>query len=403
MGDKKLKVAIVTKGGLPVPNVSGGGAETLITYLLKENEIHKKLKITVFGIENAEALLETKKYSETTFVQLKKQDRTLFDRVRARIFKDFPLECPYSFTKVRRIIEKEHFDRIIIENSPWQFPYFSKRFGNKVYLHLHNDWVNGDVEKYYQKKYSKAINRCGGVWAISKYMADRIKTVEGVNKEKIKVYYNATDLKKYSGKIDIHEQKQLKQKYGIKDDDFVVLYMGRICEEKGVLELVKAFKLLDDKKIKLFIVGSVSYGRTTKDDYTKKVKEEIGNDNRIIETGFVDYKEVHKYYSIANIQVIPSLWQEPFGLVAIEGMASRLAIISTNSGGLNEIFEHNSGIVIDKESGVVEQLANSIMLLKEDKKLRETIASNAYELVNNKGKYDLENYYQQLINLLERE
>lgn len=402
MSDKKLRVAIITKGGLPVPNVSGGGVETLITYLLKQNEIYKKMKITVFGIENAEALLETKKYSQTTFVQLKKQDRTLFDRVRARIFKDFPLECPYSFTKVKKIIDKEHYDRILIENSPWQFPYFSKKFGQKVYLHLHNDWVNGDVEKCYQKRYSKAINQCGGVWAISKYIADRIKTVKGVNKEKIKVYYNATDIRKYSRKIDANEKKQLKQKYVIKDDDFVVLYTGRICEEKGVLELVQAFKLLNDKKIKLLVVGSVSYGETTNDDYTKKVKEEIGNDNRIIETGFVDYKDVYKYYSIANIQVIPSLWQEPFGLVAIEGMASKLAIISTNSGGLNEIFEHNSGIVINKESGIVEQLANSIMLLKEDKRLRETIASNAYELVNNKGKYDLENYYQKLITLLEK-
>jgi glycosyltransferase involved in cell wall biosynthesis len=328
------------------------------------------------------------------------QKRTLIDRIRCRLFTDFSRETPYSFSQVKSYIEKKDFDKVIIENTPWQFPYFVKKFGNKVYLHLHNDWVNESFARGYKKKMEKAINNSGGVLVVSEYIKKRVCTLEIKDINKIKVFYNATDLNKYSKRAEEIEKYQLREKLNIEKDDIVIIYSGRVCKDKGVLELVKAFKNIRRLGIKLLLVGSVSYGETTTDEYTKQVEEEINNiRDYVVETGFVPYDQMYKYYSIADIQVIPSMWEEPFGLVALEGMAQKLPIICTNSGGLAEILKSENAIIINRKN-VVEELSSALELLINNKDMRIKMGNAAYkEIVNNKY-YDLEQYYRGFIKLI---
>ena len=132
--------------------------------------------------------------------------------------------------------------------------------------------------------------------------------------------------------------------------------------------------------VKLLIVGSVSYGETTTDKYTMKVHDIVNQySERIITTGFVPYQEMYKYYSIADIQVIPSMWEEPFGLVAIEGMAQGLPIIATDSGGLNEILNDNNSIVI-KRNNIIKELEYAMERLCDNESLCNIIKSNAMDL-----------------------
>ena len=67
-----MKVAIVTVGELPIPDVKGGGAETLIEHIIEKNEEHKKIDIVVYSIYDEYALEKSKDFSKTEFVYLQK-------------------------------------------------------------------------------------------------------------------------------------------------------------------------------------------------------------------------------------------------------------------------------------------------------------------------------------------
>ena len=396
-----MKIAIVTRGSLPIPNVKGGGVETLISALMNENEKSEN-KMVVYSIYNEEAALRSEEYVNTEMVYLPKQERTIIDRVRARVLGDFPREAPMSYTKIADNIEKENFDRIVLENASWQFYFFVKRFGNKVYLHLHNDWINNTWGETYKEKFRYAINHCGGVIVVSKFLKERVETLKKVNQDKIRVLYNATDIKMFSKEISQKEKAELRKKLNIKGKEKLIIYTGRICEDKGVLELLESFTNMCDKysDVKLLIVGSVSYGETTTDKYTMKVHDIVNQySERIITTGFVPYQEMYKYYSIADIQVIPSMWEEPFGLVAIEGMAQGLPIIATDSGGLNEILNENNSIVI-KRNNIIKELEYAMERLCDNESLCNIIKINAMDTIKKHKEYSYEEYYKLFINLL---
>ena len=89
-----------------------------------------------------------------------------------------------------------------------------------------------------------------------------------MNQEKVKTLYNATDIDMFSKKISNSEQIFLKNQLGIAENSIVILYSGRMCDEKGVLELIKAFVEVIEKNndAVLLLVGSVSYGETTSDE-----------------------------------------------------------------------------------------------------------------------------------------
>lgn len=397
-----MKIAIVTSGLLPVPNVKGGGVETLVTSLLQQNELYELLDIVVYCIESEEASIEAGKYKKTKFVQLSLQDRTLIDRIRCRLTKDFPLETPYSFTKAYKMIKKESFDKIIVENSPWQFPFFVKHFGKKVILHLHNDWMNNSYDLSYQKRFAKAVNCSGGVWAISEYIKGRICQISNIAEGNIRIYHNATDTELYSQKMSMEERQKLRNQYKVTANETLIIYAGRMCKEKGVLEVVKAFKECFQKEntVKLLIVGSIEYGETTENEYTQIVAREIQNlSDQVVVTGFVNYQEMYKYYAISDIQVIPSMWEEPFGLVALEGMSQGLPIICTDSGGLSEVLDETCAMVVHRNHAI-EELKDALEKLVYDEKLRKTMGAASKNRLVTHAEWGLKGYYERFVELL---
>lgn len=394
-----MKIAIVTRGELPIPNVKGGGVETLITALIKENEKSNN-EMTVFSVYDEEAIEASKQYKKTKFVFLPFSERTIMDRIRARLLRDFPRESPLSFSKIAKIIEKEKFDKIVIEHSPWQFPFFVKKFGKKVSLHLHNDWINNNWSGNYAKRLRKAINDSNGVITISKFLEKRIMTLGKINSKKINLLYNATDVQLFSKVLDIKEKEKLKKELGFSGDDIVLIYSGRLCREKGVLELINAFNKQNSSKLKLLIVGSVSFGKTTYDEYTDSLAKIIEkNSDRIKTTGYVAYEEMYRYYAIADIQVIPSVWEEPFGLVAIEGMCQGLPIICTNSGGLPEVVDDSCSIIIDMKK-INLQLPLEIEKLTNDFMLRKNLGENSRKRVLQHREYCYKEFYNKFIELI---
>jgi len=126
------------------------------------------------------------------------------------------------------------------------------------------------------------------------------------------------------------------------DDEKLVLFVGRLVQEKGVVFLLKAFpKVLESFRAKLVIVG---------DGYLKQPLQDMayqmGVGQQVYLTGFLDEQEKRALYSSADVLVVPSLY-EPFGIVALEGMASGVPVVVSNVGGLGEIVEHDrNGVLV---------------------------------------------------------
>lgn len=395
-----MKIAIITAGSLPVPNVRGGGVETLVTKFLEENE-NGKQDITVFSTDDDAAKQKTKEYKYTKFIFMEYRKQTIFDKLKFKLFNKYSVNSPYSYKQAAKYIEDNNFDRVIIENTTWPIECFSKKFGDRLFIHLHNDWINGDCPKKDQKIFRESINRSGGIVGVSKFIKDRILEIDGIDEGKVSVLYNCTDINKNKTELSIDEKKDIRQKYNINAESEVILYTGRICEEKGVLELVEAFNRFEKRNLTLLIVGSVQSGKTIIDEYTNSVLDKCKeSSNQVIFTGYIDYYELYKVYSIAKIQVVPSVWEEPFGLTAIEGLSNGIPVICTNSGGLPEIVDESCGIVIEKDQDVVGNIYNAIKKMLSDDALYQKLRAGAKTQIENETEFENSEYYKRYINII---
>src|SRR5690606_33705909 len=105
---------------------------------------------------------------------------------------------------------------------------------------------------------------------------------------------------------------QLKNKLNIKEDDFVIGYVGRLVHDKGIDELIEAWnKLKQNKNIKLLLVGPFE----EKDKVSNKTKQTILNDSNIIFTDYVPDASI--YFSIMNVFVLAT-YREGFPTVSLE-------------------------------------------------------------------------------------
>ena len=376
-----MKIAIITNGSLPVPSVKGGGVETLTTQFINQNEKYGKNEIVVFSIENKEAEDKSKEYKHCKFVFMKHKERTILDRIKYRLLRKYSINSPYSYKRCIKCISNNSFDRVILENSTWPLEYASKRIGDKLWLHLHNDWINNECDKKTQKIFTNSINRMGGVIVVSNYIRKRILTLPDVTQEKIVVLKNCTDNKIFNGEKDAESIKEIKNKYNIGENEIVLIFTGRISEQKGLLQLIKAFNILEtEKEVRLLIVGSSKSGEKYIDTYTKKVLDEIDKSNKKITfTGYIPYEQLNRIYAVADIAILPSMWEDPAPLTVFESMSMGLPIITTNSGGIPEYANEECAIICEKESNVEYNLKKAIEKLVEDEDCREKMGVIAKE------------------------
>ena len=174
------------------------------------------------------------------------------------------------------------------------------------------------------------------------------------------VVYNCVNEAKFNKKITVEQRNKLRAQLGLKEDDFVVLYCGRIQEVKGVRELLRAFAGIKEHNCRLLIIGNADFAVNTTTPFLKEVEELVQQDtDRIRFTGYIENAELYQYYQCADMQVVPSMWEEAAGLVAIEGMLSGLPLVVTKSGGLVEYAPKEVAMQIER-NGIVENLKMAI-------------------------------------------
>jgi glycosyltransferase involved in cell wall biosynthesis len=158
----------------------------------------------------------------------------------------------------------------------------------------------------------------------------------GFPKEKIQVCYNGVDAQKYSpNAVHADQVKKLRSSYGIKDDEHMVLFLGRLVGVKGVDKLIMAMPYILQKnpKAKLVIVGQGDL----QEYLTNLVKATKMQDYVKLRFDFIPEEERILHYAACDIAVFPSLY-EPFGIVALEAMSMERPVV-VGAGGVSGMRE----------------------------------------------------------------
>lgn len=149
----------------------------------------------------------------------------------------------------------------------------------------------------------------------------------------------------------------LRSEHKISEDDFVFMFVGRMKKEKGVPELLEAFKQIGtDKKAKLFILGSDEENLT----------ESVNNIANIHYLGFKSNAE--EYYSFADVLCLPS-HREGFGNVIIEAASCNLPALASNIYGLSDAVENGGTGILHQVKDIHEITSSMETFLAEPEKL----------------------------------
>ena len=162
-----------------------------------------------------------------------------------------------------------------------------------------------------------------------------------------------------------------KRELGIKDET-VLIYIGRIVRDKGIVELVNSFKQvnLENQKTKLLLVG---FYEDDLDPLPKETQETIKFNKDILDLGY--QHDVRPYIALSDILVFPS-YREGFPNVPLQVGAMQKAMIVSDINGCNEIVEHlETGLLVQPKNE--EELHTAMIELVQDKSLRQELASNA--------------------------
>ena len=166
-----------------------------------------------------------------------------------------------------------------------------------------------------------------------------------------------------SGLFNNEKKILLRNNLGINANDFVFIFVGRLVGDKGINELVAAFKKLQNTsslsfQLTLILVGPLEL---ILDPLKPKTLEEINNNKNIISVGFKS--DVRPYFSISNVLVFPS-YREGFPNVVLQAGAMGLPCIVTDINGCNEIIEEGKNgwiIPVKDENAILNSMRNCIL------------------------------------------
>lgn len=157
-------------------------------------------------------------------------------------------------------------------------------------------------------------------------------------------------------------------------DDFVFIFVGRLEEDKGIYELISAFRGLKEKKSKLLLVGDGPCRKHIEGFLSRT------NNSRIILVGRVPHKLIPKYYCVADALVLPSL-NEGVPNVVLEALAMELPVVASDVGGVSEfVINYQTGF-LSRRGDIVDLRRQMKRLLELDQKERLAMGARGRRIV----------------------
>ena len=201
-----------------------------------------------------------------------------------------------------------------------------------------------------------------------------------VQGEKVDVIPNAIEVEKYAIGVDRWE---VRRRFGVGDNEKLVLCVGRLVPQKGIEYLIRAIPRVSWRfpEAKFVIVG---------EGWMRGHLEWLANQSdqrwRTNFTGFISDNDLVALTKSADVMVVPSVY-EPFGIVALEGMAAGVPVVASQVGGLAEVVEHDkTGVYVYSRSP--DSIAWGVERVLSDPGYRDWLVKNAYETVKSRFSWE---------------
>ena len=389
-----MNIAILTPAILPVPATQGGAVENLTDFYLDYNAEHRLHDITVYSVaDRAAASHPALKDSANHYCHI--DTDSLPARARRRIFGMlhrggfYNHFIEYFFEQAWRDIRHRHFDAIVLENRPGYALKLAERTDTPLLLHLHNDLLNATTPQA-----ERLLDSVARIAVVSDFIGRRVRSIKPT--DKVTVVYNGIELEHFA---DGGQPAVSRQALGFADGDFVIVYSGRINPDKGISQLLDAMALLSGiPHARLLVLGSPFFANADDDDFVRRLKHKAqALGSRVVFTGFVPYERVPAYLHIADVAVVPSQWDEPFGLTCAEAMAAARPVVTTDRGGIPEVVGTDGALIVPVGDGFARRLAEAIALLHDRPELRRQLAACAQRRA---ARFSKQRYARQFLNTL---
>ncbi len=257
--------------------------------------------------------------------------------------------------------------------------HLAKRFGVPLVTTIHatehgrhQGWVSEHPQTYIHGVERWITNRSERVIACSHYMREQIVDIFGVEEAKVSVIPNGIDPEDLRPQ-DPAELRRLRGEFA-EPDQKLVLLIGRLVYEKGFQLALEAMpKLVAEVPGTRFLVA----GSGTHEAELHKQAEELGLGEHGTFLGWIGDDVLHSLYAIADVCVVPSIY-EPFGLVALEAMASGCPCIVADTGGLREVVPHEE-VGLRFRARDPEALSEVAIRVLSDDELGRRLVAEAYD------------------------
>ncbi len=279
----------------------------------------------------------------------------------------------------------DRYDFDVVHGHDWLVAmagdHLARRFGAPLVTTIHatehgrhQGWVDKHPQSYIHGVERWITNRADRVIACSVYMREQIADIFGVEDERITVIPNGIDPGDLRP-VDEPELRRLRSEFAAPGERLVLL-IGRLVYEKGFQLALDAMPAVIDRapKTRFLVAGS-----GTHEEELRRQAEELGLMEHGTFLGWIGDDVLHSLYRIADVCVVPSIY-EPFGLVALEAMASGCPCIVADTGGLREVVPHEeAGLRFTARDP--EDLADVAVRVLTDAALRDRLVADAHEHV----------------------
>ncbi|MGA2308592.1 MAG: glycosyltransferase [Candidatus Bathyarchaeia archaeon] len=238
----------------------------------------------------------------------------------------------------------------------------------------------------------ESLRNSSNVIALSQTEAQQYRDM-GVPEEKIAVIPNGIDLSEYAN---LPPKGSFKKKFGIKEDEKIVLYLARIHKIKGIDILAKAFanviKKLDD--VRLVVVGPDDGYLGELESLVRALKIE----DKVLISGALYGRDKLEAYVDADVYVLPSRY-ETFPMSVLEAIACGTPTILTENCGIAEYFRDKTGLVVktDSPSHLQEALLEMLMNREKQKVFRKNCETVTQKFNISETVSKLEEAYEELL------
>lgn len=402
------KIFVISSGFFPVPATKGGAVETIINNLMKINEDFQKANFNIISVYDQKAYEESKQYksSNIIFVKIPMIIR-IFDLFVFWIAKNvlqkknahsyrYIFQRLYFLNQASKNLHSNEYDKVILENHPSQYLALKWRknylkYEGKYYYHCHNEFPS----KY---RCDKEIEKTVKFLCVSNFIAESLQKKLNILSNRTIVLRNEVDNRIFRKNVSEEELGNLRKQYNIPINSKIILFTGRIVPEKGIREVLMSLKKIHNCSYILLIVGSSLNATNTKTNYQLEIENLIKENNNVRFTGYIQNDEIYKFYKLADLALLPSVWNDPAPLTVIEALVSGLPVVSTISGGIPEYAIDGSAILVKRNGEMIETLSNIISNLLNSESELKKMSTRALEITKSNS---IENYYNNFIKMIE--